>query len=98
ILYRITGPQQAFVLYDASLPEIRSIVPAADGSIYTAALGGGVSRLATAAYTAATNATAQTGARVQTSITVTPQQGGQAQPPQPAESKPQASASSVVTT
>ena len=27
ILYRLTGPNKAFVLYDANLPEIRSILP-----------------------------------------------------------------------
>ena len=40
ILYRIEGKNRAFVLHDADLPEIRSIVPAADGSIYVAAMGG----------------------------------------------------------
>ena len=32
ILYRITGKQKAFVLYDGSLPEVRAIVPAPDGT------------------------------------------------------------------
>ena len=32
------------MLYDANLPEIRAIVPAADGAIYAAALGGSVAR------------------------------------------------------
>ena len=40
ILYRITTKEKAFVLYDANLPEIRAIVPASDGSVYVAALGG----------------------------------------------------------
>jgi len=31
ILYRVSGKDKAFVLYDANLPEIRSIVTAADG-------------------------------------------------------------------
>lgn len=84
ILYRITGPQRAFVLYDSGLPEIRSIVPAADGTIYAAALGGGVSRLATAAYTAATTPSTSQVPRVQTTITVTPQQGGDQIIPLPA--------------
>ncbi len=56
ILYRISGRNDAFVLYDANLPEIRSIVLGEDGTIYAAALGGGVSRAATAAYNAATSA------------------------------------------
>ena len=45
ILYRITGtPAKGFVLYDANLPEIRTIVPLPDGSIYAAALGGSVAK------------------------------------------------------
>ncbi len=54
ILYRITGttlgtPARGFVLYDANLPEIRSIVSAADGSIYAAALGGSLAKRTSAA-------------------------------------------------
>ena len=44
ILYRISARDKAFVLYDANLPEIRSIVPMPDGTIYAAALGGSVAR------------------------------------------------------
>ncbi|MBK5290394.1 MAG: hypothetical protein JJE04_01705, partial [Acidobacteriia bacterium] len=44
ILYRITAKDRAFVLYDSSLPEIRSIVPAPDGSIYAVAMGGSLAR------------------------------------------------------
>lgn len=40
ILYRVTAKDKAFVLYDSNLPEIRAIVPAPDGSLYVAALGG----------------------------------------------------------
>lgn len=40
ILYLVNGKDKAFVLYDAALPEIRAIVPAPDGSLYVAALGG----------------------------------------------------------
>ena len=40
ILYRISARDKAFVLYDANLPEIRSIVPMPDGTVYAAALGG----------------------------------------------------------
>jgi hypothetical protein len=46
ILYRVAAKDQAFVLYDATLPEIRALVPAADGTVYAAALGGSVSRRA----------------------------------------------------
>src|SRR5579863_10299002 len=42
ILYRISAKDKAFVLYNASLPEIRSIVPMPDGTIYAAALGGSI--------------------------------------------------------
>src|SRR5207248_10477494 len=50
LLYRVTGtPARGFVLYDANLPEIRSIVPAADGSIYAAALGGSLAKRTSAA-------------------------------------------------
>ena len=38
------GPNKAFVLYDANLPEIRSILPTGDGTIYVAALGGSTSK------------------------------------------------------
>ncbi len=44
ILYRVTAKDKAFVLYDANLPEIRAIVPAQDGSIYAAALGGSIAK------------------------------------------------------
>ena len=40
ILYRIIEKDKAFVLYDSSLPEIRSMTSTADGSIYAVALGG----------------------------------------------------------
>ena len=40
ILYRIEAKDKAFVLFDANLPEIRTILPAADDSVYVAALGG----------------------------------------------------------
>lgn len=49
ILYRITAKDKAFVLYDAALPEIRSILPSADGSLYVAALGGSLSKKTAAA-------------------------------------------------
>src|SRR5262249_17898407 len=51
-LYRITAPKKAFVLYDANLPEIRAIVPGADGTIYAAALGGSVAKRVASTTTA----------------------------------------------
>ena len=71
ILYRITGtPAKGFVLYDSNLPEIRAIVPAADGTIYAAALGGSVARRASAA-TSPSSTTGVTVTAPATSITVT---------------------------
>jgi hypothetical protein len=46
ILYRVSAKDKGFVLYDANLPEIRAIVPAPDGTVYAAALGGSLSRRA----------------------------------------------------
>jgi hypothetical protein len=87
ILYRITGPQRAFVLYDANLSEIRAIAPAPDGSIYAAALGGGVQRQATAAYNAATAQRTPVITSAPTSITVT-EQAGIVPAPQPQAATP----------
>jgi hypothetical protein len=70
ILYRITGtPAKAFALYDSNLPEIRSIAPMPDGTIYVAALGGSVARRASAA--GASSTTGVTLTAPSTSITVT---------------------------
>lgn len=44
IIYRIASKGKGFVLYDSNLPEIRTLVPAADGSVYAVALGGSLSR------------------------------------------------------
>lgn len=68
ILYRIEGKNRAFVLYDSSLPEIRSIVPAADGSVYVAAMGGAYARRQAQAASAA--ASQQGAGIVTTTITV----------------------------
>lgn len=69
ILYRIDAKDKAFVLYDSSLPEIRSIVPGPDGSMYVAALGGGLAQKQ--AQAAAAAASSLTGTPVMTtSITV----------------------------
>lgn len=40
MLYRVESKDKAFALYDSALPEIRAILPAPDGSMYVAALGG----------------------------------------------------------
>lgn len=83
ILYRITAQNKAFVLYDASLPEIRAIVPAADGNLYVAALGGSVARRIGSANSGANGAAGNSAAPVVATVTVTDQQAGLAPPPKP---------------
>lgn len=79
LLYRITGKEQAFVLYDANFPEIRSILAAPDGTIYTAAMGGSVAKQSqsqsgnTPSVTSSVTVTAPA-----TSITVTDEPGAAA--------------------
>ena len=102
ILYRITGsPAKGFVLYDTNLPEIRAIVPLADGSVYAAALGGGVARR-TGAATGAQPSTPGMLVAPPTSITVTDAQAGpnlspKPEPPKPASAPPAVSAPTSVT-
>jgi len=82
ILYRISGtPARGFVLYDANLPEIRSIIPTADGSIYAAALGGSLAKRTSAA--SGSSSTTPTVTAPSTSITVTDAQAGLAPAPKP---------------
>jgi tRNA splicing endonuclease len=99
ILYRITasangGAAKGFVLYDANLPEIRAIVPAADGTIYAAALGGSLAKRTAAASNAVTSSGTMLTAPA-TSITVTDAQSGLNVAPKPDPSK-QATASSPI--
>jgi hypothetical protein len=86
ILYRVTstgaGPGKAFVLYKSSLPEIRAIVPRPDGSIYAAAMGGGVAKRMGVASSAVISATGSGAPSVSTTITVT-EQNGINPPPKP---------------
>ncbi len=72
LLYQITGKERGSVLYDSSLPEIRSIAIAPDGTLYVAAMGGAVASRtpATPASTSATPTSAVT-ATSPTVITVT---------------------------
>ena len=51
------------MLYDANLPEIRAIVPAPDGAIYVAALGGSVARATSERRNRATGASTPHGDR-----------------------------------
>jgi len=87
ILYRITGtPARGFVLYDANLPEIRSIIPAADGSVYAAALGGSLTKRTSAASSSSSSTPTVTAPA--TSITVTDAQSGLTVAPKPDPTKP----------
>lgn len=71
VLYRVTGKSKAFALYDAGLPEVRAIVPAPDGAIYAAALGGSMAkRMQTAAQAAQAATAAGAVTATTTSITV----------------------------
>jgi hypothetical protein len=85
ILYRITAKDKAFVLYDSSLPEIRSIVPMADGTVYAVALGGSIARRTQAAQQAAQGLPGIP-TIASTTITVEAQAGSEIKPP---EGKPQ---------
>lgn len=93
ILYRVEAKDRAFVLYDSPLPEIRSILPAPDGSLYVAALGGSLARKQAEGAQTAPTPTAPVGV-VTTSITVTadsstPTQGGvEVKPPAEAAKTP----------
>lgn len=84
LLYHVSGKGKAFVLYDAAFPEIRSIVPAADGSIYVAAMGGAVGKKTQAAQQQAQTGQQPVVSTTVTTITVTDEiQGGiEVRPPQ----------------
>ena len=95
ILYRISGtPARGFVLYDANLPEIRSIVPVADGSLYAAALGGSIAKRTSAASSSSSSSTPAVTAP-STSITVTDAQAGLAPAPKPDPTKAATGASPI---
>jgi hypothetical protein len=95
ILYRISGtPARGFVLYDANLPEIRSIIATPDGSIYAAALGGSVAKRTSAASSSSSSST-PTVTAPSTSITVTDAQAGLAPAPKPDPTKVAAGASPI---
>ena len=88
ILYRISAKDKAFVLYDASLPEIRAIVPMPDGTVYAAALGGSVAKRAQSAAQAAQSG-AGTGVAVTTTTITVEAQAGPGADIKPGEAKPQ---------
>jgi hypothetical protein len=70
-LYRINAKDKAFVLYNASLPEIRSIVPMPDGTVYAAALGGSIANRTTPLLPGISSPATITVTAPGTSITVT---------------------------
>ncbi len=98
ILYRVTAKDKAFVLYDANMPEIRAVVPAADGSLYVAALGGAAGRKPAGAQAGVTAASTTVVATQPTTITVTDSsaQGGADIKPKPEQ--PKTAAAPAVTT
>ena len=101
ILYRVSAKDKAFVLYDANLPEIRAIVPMPDGSVYAAALGGSIAKLAQSAAQAGQGSGAGAGgAAVTATITVDAQAGpgGEIKPPAPAQPQAAAAATPQVST
>ena len=79
ILYRISAKDKAFVLYNASLPEIRSIVPMPDGTIYAAALGGSIANRSGPLTTTLSSPLGVTVTAPATSITVTDSANSQAE-------------------
>ena len=90
ILYRISAKDKALVLYDASLPEIRAIVPMPDGTVYAAALGGSVAKRAQSAAQAAQSGSGAGIAVTTTTITVEAQAGPGADiKPDPKQPQPQ---------
>ncbi len=93
ILYRISAKDKAFVLYDANLPEIRAIVPAPDGAIYAAALGGSMSRRALGGIVSMVGVPSSVSVSASpTSVTVTGEaaQGGVEVKPRPETARPAA--------
>jgi hypothetical protein len=59
LLFDISAPEKATVLYDSSLPEVRSLAIDANGTIYAAAMGGALStRTGTSSATTSSTSTA----------------------------------------
>jgi hypothetical protein len=91
ILYRVISRGKAFALYDSNLPEIRAIIPAPDGAVYAAALGGSLSRRSLGGVmsnvgvpaSAAVSATATT-----VTVEADEQQPGPGLNPKPEQAKP----------
>jgi hypothetical protein len=95
MLFRISTKGKAFVLYNASLPEIRAVAQAADGSIYAVGMGGSVNRRLAQMNQGLQGAAGAAGMPTfSTSITVTADaQAGEIKPPDP--TKPAATTPAV---
>ena len=78
IAYRIDPDGRLFALYDADLPEIRSLAVAPNGDIYAAAMGGGASRI-----TQSVSSLAAASAGAKTTIQVSSAAGAQTPPGAP---------------
>jgi hypothetical protein len=96
ILYRITAANKAFVLYDANLPEIRAIVPAPDGNLYVAALGGSVARRIGSVTNGTSSGTSGASAPTVATVTITDQQAGLNPAPKPDTTKTSVAVTSSV--
>jgi sugar lactone lactonase YvrE len=100
IIYRIDSRNRAFVLYDSNLPEIRTITPAPDGSVYAVAQGGAGMRRALTAATVAPGLTGGAQTTIPTTtVTVTEEdaQAGIDIKPRPEPGRPSAAAAPQVT-
>ncbi|MDQ2950306.1 MAG: hypothetical protein M3Y27_30935, partial [Acidobacteriota bacterium] len=98
ILYRISAKDKAFVLYDANLPEIRSIVPMPDGTVYAAALGGSLASRTgqSAALPASLGSITVTAPATSITVTDSPAQAGPEIKPKPDATRPTATTSGIV--
>lgn len=99
LLYNVSAKDRAFVLYDAAFPEIRSIVPAQDGSVYVAAMGGSLGKkMQEAQQQKGQPQPTPVVSTTITSITVTDEaQGGLEVKPQQPQPQPAAPQTSVAT-
>jgi len=99
ILYRVSAKDKAFVLLDASLPEIRAVAQAQDGSIYAVGMGGSVSRKVQQMNQGAQGAAASGTPTFSTSITVTADAAaGEVKPPDKAATTPATPTATATTT
>ena len=96
ILYRVSAKDKAFVLYNASLPEIRTIVPLPDGTVYAAALGGSIANRSGPLLPGVVSPTSVTVTASATSITVSDSADTKAQAGADIKPKPSGAATPIV--